>query len=200
MTAPVPATEISLLISRVNVLGQQARYDMLEMARCEREAKRLFEIPQFSADAASILGMLASIRDDLAALTNWHELAIQISGGSALSYDHYATSLIGVFEYERAFSISKKAFELSRAKSSLDLMIRAASAIGDDNSVLVCLTEWKRSFNEDYEDIEIWDDADIAEALNNYSDDISSRENFVSEKDFDISAMRELVNEIRNAK
>lgn len=198
--SPAPATEISVLIKRVNELGQQCPYDMLEMLKCEREAKRLLEIEEFSATSASVLGMLAAIRDDLRDLVKWHELAIQISGGYYLSFDHYATSLFCVFEYERALEAAKIAFEKAGLRRSLDTMIRSADALGDDELALQYVVEWRRVFGEDYPELTIFDEDDLATVLRDRENDIDSKEDFLSEKDFDIEGMRQLAEEIRSSR
>lgn len=198
--SPVPATEISLLIERVNELGQQCPYDMLEMLKCEREAKRLFDIEEFSATAASVLGMLAAIRDDLRDLVKWHELAIQISGGNYLSYDHYATSLFCVFEYGRALEAAKVAFEKSGLRRSLDTMIRSADALGEDELALQYIFEWHRRFGEDYPELTIFDEDTLAAVLRDREQDIAAKEHFLSEQDFDIEGMRRLAEEIRSSR
>lgn len=197
--SPIPATDISVLIKRVNALGQQCPYDMLEMRRCEIEAKRLLDIQEFSAASASVLGMLAAIRDDLQDLVKWHELAIQISGGSYLSFDHYATSLFCVFEYERALEIAEIGFEKSGYRRSLDTMIRSADALGDDDLALKYIMEWRRRFGEDYPELTIFDEDDFVEVLEDKEKAITGKEHFLREQDFDMEMMRRLAEEIRSS-
>lgn len=193
---PVPATLIDELIARVNQIGQQCPHDMLELRRCEMEAKRLFELPEFSADAAAIRGMLAAIQDDLGELIRWHELAIQISGGDPISYDHYATSLLYIYEYERAFKAAKTAFEKSGQRKSLDAMIMSCLAIGDEDLASEYIFEWQRRYGEECPGLHIVHQSDFNGILDQCAEDIASKKNLLSEADFDMEGMRALAKEI----
>jgi hypothetical protein len=172
---------------------------MLELRRCELEAKRLFELPEFSADAAAIRGMLAAIQDDLTELVRWHELAIQISGGNPIAYDHYATSLLYIYEYERAFTAAKTAFEKSGQRKSLDAMIMSCLALGDEDQASVYIVEWQRRYGEEYPGLLVVHESDLNDILEKCAEDIASKNNLLSEDDFDMEGMRALAREIRGS-
>jgi hypothetical protein len=77
-------------------------------------------------------------------------------------------------------------------------MIRSASYIGDENAAEAYILEWSRRYNEAYPGIEIIDEDRFIDSMLNYlSDQIDSGEELLTEDDFDMESIRELVNEIK---
>lgn len=195
--APVPARAIDALIDRVNALGQQVRHDEFELHRCEAEARKLLAVPDFQAEAASVLGMLAAIKDDLSSLVKWHEMAICISGGAAFTHDHYATSLLSVFEYERAMKHARIAFEALGNRGALAVMIQCTEALGEDTAALEYIAEWERRFGEQCPVVTMVESADMDELFTSMDAGIASPQEYVGEAEFDIVSFREMADAIR---
>ena len=108
LTVAKPQKETDRLSERLALIASADTVDELALPRLERDARRLLGIDP--PGARNVLGGLAALRGDVAAVRQHYEHAIALDN-SFMNYYNYPVSLSIVEEKEDAFQIAGKAVE-----------------------------------------------------------------------------------------
>ena len=144
----VPKSKKNDLIDEVNSLIRNDDRNAFAIKKIKFEAEKLKKIN--TADAFTILGMVACLEQDIEAMHSHHKNALRYSDEDWCRLQ-YAVSASNTGDlqtaYDQAFIVHEKNPE---NKGALDMIIAALGIIGDEDKFRIFTEKWKQLTGKDH--------------------------------------------------
>lgn len=121
-----PASEVSKLMEELNQFLKTSEFSDLDLKRLKKKAEHIKNKVDLT-DGFCLLGMIACLESDIAAMMSYCERAIQQSGSDSRVIFNYGICLMYHGLFEEAYERALKAYEKERSYlKALDLLIHLA--------------------------------------------------------------------------